>query len=98
MAKGHISGRRISGRHSTVTALAEIVVLYVLTLPSVKTVGLGKIAKAKGASNSNPRLTIRTVNSEVILIKVIGKGQVQQLRVSTRDQDATVASLRERFP
>lgn len=95
--KGRVAGRRSAGMHRTVTNPANVVVQFTLGLPWVKNVGLLEIKKAKGATHSEPRLIIREATTEVLFVKVIAKGRVQRLRVSTTDAEQTTVALCEKF-
>lgn len=97
MADLHMAGKKISGTHTTVTAPAKVVVEYAISLPFVKSVSLLEISKAKGATNADPRISVKILNAQVLQIKVTAKGHAQNLWISTRDQEKTVETLNKRF-
>jgi hypothetical protein len=92
-----MSGRKISGTHTTVTAPAKVVVLFAIDMEDVKSVSLHEITKAKGATNTDPRISVRPLNPQALIVKVIAKGHAQNLWISTRDQENVVLALSERF-
>jgi hypothetical protein len=92
-----MSGRKISGIHTTVTAPAKVVVLFANAMDEVKCVSLHEITRAKGATNADPRISVRQLNPQTLLVKVLAKGHAQVLWVSTRDQKKVLQALNERF-
>ena len=77
--KGHIAGKKVSRRHTSVTEAASEVLSVVRTLAEIKRISPGEIRQNKG--NGARRLTITHTNAGLDLL--ITGDAVQKVAVST---------------
>lgn len=77
MPKGHLSGKKIAGSHTTVIPAAEKVVMAVVSLAEVKKISLGLIKQVK----CTPGIKIIKEKPGCLLATIRGNSTIQQVRV-----------------
>ncbi len=94
MSKGHRSGGKMSGKHTTIIDAAQSVVDFLLQHPRVTKVVAGHITmRLKVAPH---RLKI-IKESGCLLLKVRGTASIQEIRVFSRHLDDVAHDLKKHF-
>lgn len=91
---GHVGGKRVSKRHSTVIESAEQIVRFLQKVPEVSNIVLGKIDVHLPPTEW--RIKVSDLNSGLRL-QVRGTNSIQQLIVYTTDNEHVKNILQQEF-
>ena len=93
MKKGHVAGRKVGGRHTTVNDLAQEVTVFAIRLAQVTRVITREIKHANGGQR---RVACKPVQGGVEVI-CRQAGSVQKLVVITTPPEAVERAIIQRF-
>ena len=96
--KGHLTGRKITSSHTTITEAAAPVVRVAGAQPGVTKVGLGLIKVIGNGPNS---MKVSLEGPGCLLVKVRGRSTIQEIRVYVSpgtDIDQLTETLTQALP
>ena len=92
--KGHKSGGKIGGRHTTVSEHAIKVVDFAEKLPEVTRISIGRLTA--GIKNA-PHCIKLVERSGGLLVKVRGSNTIQEFTIYSNDVRRTINAIKENF-
>lgn len=94
MSKGHVSGKKVTSAHSTVTEATEKVVNVARKITAVKRIAPGEITRASGGKH---RISVKSQEKGAIVLSVRMPHSIQLLTLYTDSVDFVLIELRKKL-